>query len=71
MFDSVHSQVLGRHASNPSTNPCFRAAAAAAAAACRRPDNKPTGNTRKLAPEITAEALEGDALATQVRGGAL
>uniref|UniRef100_A0A383V9T5 Glucokinase n=1 Tax=Tetradesmus obliquus TaxID=3088 RepID=A0A383V9T5_TETOB len=31
----------------------------------RRPDNKPTGNTRKLAPEITAEALEGDALATQ------
>jgi hypothetical protein len=33
---------------------------------CRRPDNKPTGSSRKLAPEITAEALEGDALATQV-----
>jgi hypothetical protein len=33
---------------------------------CRRPDNKPTSTSRKLAPEITAEALEGDPMATQV-----
>ncbi|KAF6250891.1 glucokinase [Scenedesmus sp. NREL 46B-D3] len=31
----------------------------------QRPDNKPTSGVRKLAPEITAEALEGDAMATQ------